>query len=234
MRKQIYLPIFILIFISFLSINSYADGWEKDSRGWRYYENNENEPGGTYIKNEVKTIDNDEYLFDEDGYITKGWWNSEYELGNDKLWYYFGKDGKLVKTNVEDNGVKYYFHATLWYCLNPNGETLDEFTIKYMDWSRRINEYTSVINSFEIEDEDKINKRLELIDEFYSLPKEIPQKYLYEVDYVREKFEHEKKILTYKKELINLSKEPNFNEVKAKEIMINLAGELHKVNDTEE
>ena len=39
----------------------------------------------------------------------------------------------------------------------------------------------------------KINKRLELIDEFYSLPKEIPQKYLYEVDYVREKLNMKKR-----------------------------------------
>ena len=75
-------------------------GWKQDSVGKKYQN-----ADGSYVKNEIKTIEGKTYYFDANGYIIKGW---KCVSGN---WYYMDSNGVMQKNKwvgnyyLKSNGV---------------------------------------------------------------------------------------------------------------------------------
>ena len=109
----------------------YAEGWQQGSKGWWYQF-----ADGSYAKDGWYTVqDNDEkaYMFDENGWMTTGWYYDYDEDWNGGSWYYSDNSGVLQKGWQKINGSWYYFDK--W------GYEM------YAGWSRNIetaeNEYTT-------------------------------------------------------------------------------------------
>ena len=72
--------------------NDSTAGWKQDSVGKKYQN-----ADGSYVKNEIKTIEGKTYYFDANGYIIKGW---KYVSGN---WYYMDSNGVMQKNKWVGN-----------------------------------------------------------------------------------------------------------------------------------
>ena len=75
-------------------------GWEKVDGKWYYRDSD-----GEYLKNIIKSINDNIYFFNEDGSLKYGWWQFL------TAWFYSDKStGAAVKNDwVQDNGYWYYF-----------------------------------------------------------------------------------------------------------------------------
>jgi lysozyme len=228
LKKLNYLFLFTvtIIFLVCIGFNSYAGCWKQDEKGWRYYEKKDDAPAGTYIKDTWETICKKLYRFDKDGYMTTGWWH--YENSND--WYYFDENGNATQTDIEYNGVRYYFDPGSHICINPNGENVSEFSIKYPRWYVKYHNLADDSEYNSLTEEEQLDAKLSVIDEFFALPNEITEIYLKTMAYYTDKLANERNIILYKKELIALSKESEFNQAKMQEIMRKLADELAKAD----
>lgn len=81
-------------------------GWIKDGTGWYFVY-----PDGTYQKNGWMKWNDKWYLFNENGYMLKGWQQSK------NIWYYLnpsqnesGPEGAMVTGWVTDGGKTYYMN----------------------------------------------------------------------------------------------------------------------------
>ncbi len=225
MKKSVCLFTFMTVFTLFISINSYAEGWKQDSKGWRYYLDNYNGPGGDYIKDNDSEIDEEKYRFDENGYMITGWWHNDYYDD----WYYYDESGKMLKTSLAYKGVTYYFDPETGKCLNKDGDKVSEFVLAYRNWQIKHDKFVEDKNI--LNEKEDIDKLISIIDELYNLPSDIPQNYLYELEVKRKRLGRTKNILLYKKELIELSEQPEFNQAKMKEVMKKITDELYKEDE---
>ena len=137
-----------------LNNTSSNTGWNKNSVGWWYVNND-----GSYPMNEWQKIDDAWYYFDEQGYMKANTWHKHsdgywyYLLPNGTMatgwvlisnkWYYFNNDGTMFEGWLKYKDKYYYLKAEsgdmvskecrningVWYYFNGNGEMLEQANI---------------------------------------------------------------------------------------------------------
>ena len=106
MRKKFLISLSAALAMSIaLPVASYADEWRRDSKGW-WYEIDDDDDDFTendfdyddYAKNGWKWIDREWYYFNPEGYMLTGWIHD----GDD--WYYLTSDGSLLTNAYTPDG----------------------------------------------------------------------------------------------------------------------------------
>lgn len=101
--------------------------WQQDSNGWYYIKSD-----GTKAKNELLTIEGNDYWFDSNEYMATGW-----RQFNNGVWYYFRSNGAMAKNYwVETEGVWFYLGQDgimLTNTTTPDGHWVNEVGI----WEKR-------------------------------------------------------------------------------------------------
>lgn len=197
-----------VVFLSSLSFTALADGWEHDSKGWKYSFSISYEPLPYYIKDDITSIDGDRYAFDKDGYMVIGWWRSSlyeniedddyYEDDNyykdDNYWYYFNEDGKMRYEPLNNEGKTYYFNQSSGSCLNPTGEAISQYEVAIKGINVDISGLITSIDKYQEIDIESIKAHISaverLVNAINNLPTDVPNKYkvqhAYMLAYVRE------------------------------------------------
>ena len=116
-------------------ISANIAGWQKDSKGW-WYRNND----GSYAASTWKQIDGKWYYFDLSGYITIGWKN----LGG--KWYYFDNNGVMQSGWNKLSGKWYYFDGngamqTGWICYGGKWYHTDSNGALQTGWQQLQNKW---------------------------------------------------------------------------------------------
>lgn len=173
MLKKVLMICLTLSLMVFMSITAFAYGWKQESKGWRYYyEDNIL----SYYKDSVELIDGKKYSFNEEGYMVTGW---EYIL-NWGTWYYFESNGEMRFEPYTVDGITYYFNSETGECLNPDGRELSKYELEFYKWFEEVEnadiiELESVKNNIPYE---QIQKSIEIseriIQSFGNLPKDVP------------------------------------------------------------
>lgn len=100
------------IVVSPVAVNAeettYEEGWQQNSKGWWYQLED-----GDYYKDNIYFIQEGEesvpYMFDENGYMTTGWYYDYNEAYNGGYWYYSDSHGVLQDGWQKIDGTWYYF-----------------------------------------------------------------------------------------------------------------------------
>lgn len=101
MKKNLIRILAAAALTAVVSVPVYAGEWKEDSYGWYYVDDN-----GSFLKNVIRNIDGANYVFDENGYLRKGWVNDRFQ------WKFFDKTtGQQLYNWVQDEGK--------WYFLDP-------------------------------------------------------------------------------------------------------------------
>ena len=178
-----------VVFISSLSFTALAEGWEQDSRGWRYGYTVDDSPLPYYIQNDSLFIGGYRYAFDKEGYMVTGWWQYpvlyeevEYdEYDNDNYWYYFNEDGKMRYDPLDDNGTTYYFSQTTGECLNPDGGTISQYEVAIKGINIDVSDLITSIDVYHEIDIEDVKAHISTVDKLVNavnnLPTDVPKKY---------------------------------------------------------
>lgn len=87
---------------------TYKEGWIQGNKGWWYQLED-----GDYYKDGIYYIEEGEesvpYMFDENGYMTTGWYYDYNDAYNGGSWYYSDSHGVLQKGWQKIDGTWYYF-----------------------------------------------------------------------------------------------------------------------------
>lgn len=135
-RRGVLLTAAVMIFTLFAAFTAYAGQWRYDSNGYWYQLDD-----GSYVANEIYTINGARYIFDGEGYMLRNWIEN-YKTGD---WYYCNDDGSMVTNQwigdyymgadgrmLRDTWVGNYYvgHDGAW----EPGKTRDGATNFRSDW----------------------------------------------------------------------------------------------------
>lgn len=85
-------------------------GWKKLGKNWYYF--SINDPSDPYMcRNKTVGINDDLYLFDEDGVMVTGW----HSFNGGRTWYYCDASGLAVRGWNKIGGKWYYFTESIYY-----------------------------------------------------------------------------------------------------------------------
>ena len=102
MRKSVGIALLSLMISAEGAATVYAAGWQQGAGGWWYeYED------GSYAKSGIRQIGDQQYAFDQNGYMLQGWQYIGFK------WYYFEPEGGAMAIGWKQVGDK-------WYYLDPN------------------------------------------------------------------------------------------------------------------
>ena len=102
MRKSVGIALLSLMISAAGAATVYAAGWQQGAGGWWYeYED------GSYAKSGIRQIGDQQYAFDQNGYMLQGWQYIGFK------WYYFEPEGGAMAMGWKQVGDK-------WYYLDPN------------------------------------------------------------------------------------------------------------------
>lgn len=98
-------------------VNQTKASWKKDSKGWRYLQSD-----GTYAKEKYLWIDDEQYYFDDEGYMATGWKkiNNEY--------YFFGDNGSMA---ISEFCEGYWLSFDGKWSYKPQSEWLENSKGRY-------------------------------------------------------------------------------------------------------
>ena len=92
--------------------------WKKDEKGWYYIKKD-----GNYAKSELLKIDNQEYWFNDEGYMDTGWLQDV-----SGAWFYFNEDGSMRKAAWLNYKGKWYYILDTGIMLT-SGTTPDGYKV---------------------------------------------------------------------------------------------------------
>jgi FOG: Glucan-binding domain (YG repeat) len=113
----------LLLFSNILTTVA-AEGWTKNSRGWRYQLSED-----VYVRSEWRLIGGKYYYFDRSNYMLSNAWLTDSKKNS----YFLTADGSMATGWVQDNGYWYYTNSSgamvtgwlqyknNWYYLNNDG-----------------------------------------------------------------------------------------------------------------
>lgn len=114
------------IVVSPVAVNAeettYEKGWQQDGKGWWYQFED-----GTYAKDGYYSLEDDyetAYMFDENGYMTTGWYYDYNEEYNGGSWYYSDSHGVLQDGWQKIDGTWYYFSESSYYMACDGSRTI--------------------------------------------------------------------------------------------------------------
>ena len=93
-----------VVWVYFGSDGRAVNGWQKIDKKWYYFNDHELVTDTVYYVYE----DNSYYMFDKNGVMKTNCWGSVVMYGN-KVWFYFGSNGKAVTGWKQISGIWYYF-----------------------------------------------------------------------------------------------------------------------------
>ncbi len=93
--------------------------WVKSSKGWWYSCDD-----GSYLKDNIYSINDVKYAFNDKGYMVTGWYKHTDECGHSD-WYHFASSGAMEYGWLKSGGKWYYLDPYLGYMWHDDGDEID-------------------------------------------------------------------------------------------------------------
>ena len=133
MRKSVGIALLSLMISAAGAATVYAAGWQQGAGGWWYeYED------GSYAKSGIRQIGDQQYAFDQNGYMLQGWQYIGFK------WYYFEPEGGAMAIGWKQVGDKWYYldpndngaMYTYWLDIGKDRYYLDENGVMVRGWKK--------------------------------------------------------------------------------------------------